>query len=213
MVYVQGVLTSAPSTTYAIDIFRAQGTNASAFRYLGRTFVTTDGGGVAPFNAGFTFNLAAGEYLSATATDPDGNTSELAVTPSGVAAATGLDSDNDGIPDYWETLYSLNPAVSNAPSADLDSDGFSDYQEFLADTNPGNVDAFPVITWIANDTNREVTFPSSSARVYSLQANEALDTGAWAQIGGSVTGQFGWTTLADTNSPAWRNYRFSVRLP
>ncbi len=213
MVYAQGVLTSAPSTTFAIDVFRAQGTNASAFRYLGRTYTTTDGGGVGPFSAGFAINLAAGEYLSATATDPDGNTSELAVSPAGVTAATNLDSDNDGIPNYWETLYGLNPAVSNGPAADLDFDGFSDREEYIADTAANDGTVYPVITSIAGGTNRLVTFPSSAVRVYNLHATAALDTGVWTQVGGTVTGQFGWTTMTDTNTPDWRSYRMSVRLP
>ncbi|HMP77350.1 MAG TPA: hypothetical protein PKE12_13730 [Kiritimatiellia bacterium] len=211
--YAQGVLTSAPSTTYAIDVFRSQGTNASAFRYIGRTFTTTDGSGVGTFLGGFPFNLAIGEHLSATATDPDGNTSELGASPSGVTAATTLDSDNDGIPDYWEILYGLNPAVSNAPNADFDLDGFSDIEEYIADTAANDGTIFPVITWFGGGTNRAITFPSSPVRVYALQGTEALGTGAWSAVGGSVTGQFGSTTMVDTNALDERSYRFTVRLP
>lgn len=212
-VYAQGVLTSAPSTTYAIDLFRADGTNASAFRYLGRTFSTTDAGGVGFFSAGLPVNLSAGQFLCATATDPDGNTSELAVSPAGVTAVTTADGDNDGIPGYWETLYGLNPAVSNAPTADADGDGIPDVQEFIADTAANDSNAFPVVTWIAGETSGSVTFPSSPVRVYSLQANGALDTGAWTQVGGSITGLYGETTIATTNSADGLNYRTAVRLP
>ncbi len=212
-VYAQGVLTSAPMTTYAIDVFRADGTNASAFRYLGRTFTATDAGGVGFFSAGFALNLAAGQYLSATATDPDGNTSELAVSPAGVTAVTTADSDNDGIPSYWESLYGLNPSVSNAPSADADGDGVPDVQEYIADTAANDSNAFPIITWIGGETNGLVTFPSSPLRVYSLQANGILDTGTWTQVGGSVTGWYGETSIATTNTTPWMNYRTAVRLP
>ena len=212
-VYAQGVLTSAPSTTYAIDLFRSQGTNASAFRYLGRTFTTTDAGGVGFFSAGLLINLVAGEYLSATATDPNGNTSELAASPFGAVATTTADTDNDGIPSYWEILYGLNPSVSNAPDADADGDGTPDVQEFIADTAANNSNAFPVITWIDSETNRLVSFPSSSVRVYSLHANAALTTGAWTQVGNSVTGLHGETTMTDTNQSDWMNYRTAVRLP
>jgi len=212
-IYVQGVLTSAPSTTYALDIFRSGSTNADAFRYVGRAFVDTDGSGEAAFTVGFLFNTVAGTYITATATDPDNNTSELAISPTGLIFKAIADGDNDGIADWWESLYGLDPAVSNAPDANLDGDAFTDYEEYLADTAANDDTAYPVITWIAGETNRLVTFPSSSARVYSLQATEALDTGAWTQVGGSVTGQFGWTTMTDTNSPEWRHYRFSVRLP
>lgn len=210
-VYVQGVLTSAPLTTYALDLFRSGSTNADAYRYIGRAFFDTDGSGVGTFTAGFLFNPPAGAYVAATVTDPGQNTSELSASATGLVVTVVGDADNDGIADWWEALYGLNPAVSNAPDADFDIDGFTDLQEYLADTAANDDALFPVITWIAGETNRLVTFPSSSARVYSLQASDALDTGVWAQVGGSVTGQFGWTTLADTNQAAARQYRFAVR--
>jgi len=213
MVYVQGVLTSAPLSTYAIDIFRSQGTNASAFRFVGRTFTTTDAGGVGAYSAGFPFNFAIGDYLSATATDPDGNTSELAVSPAGATAATMSDSDNDGIPSFWESLYGLNPAVSNAPSADFDIDGFTDWEEYIADTAANDDSQFPEIVQIVNADNRLISFPSSVLRVYNLEYNDEMATGTWVQVGASVTGSYGTTTMIDTNLPDWRNYRMGVRLP
>jgi len=213
MVYAQGVLTSTPLTTFAIDIFRSQGTNASAFRFIGRTFTTTDAGGVGAYSAGFPFNLAIGEFLSATATDPDGNTSELAVSPAGVTAASLIDGDNDGIPSFWETLYGLNPAVSNAPNADFDGDGTFDWEEYIADTAANDGSQQPVIVQITNEDERLVTFPSSVLRVYDLHYNTELVTGAWVQVGSTVTGQYGFTTMSDTNLPDWVNYRMGVRLP
>jgi hypothetical protein len=212
-VYVQGVLTSAPLTTFALDLFRSGSTNAHAFRYIGRSFIDTDGSGVAHFTAGFLFSPPAGSFLTATVTDPDNNTSEMAASPTGVIATAVTDGDNDTIADWWEILYGLNPAVSNAPDADLDTDGFTDREEYIADTAANNADAFPIITWIASETNRLVTLPSSSARVYSLQTTESLTTGAWTQVGSSVTGQLGWTTLVDTNLTDGNAYRFGVRLP
>jgi hypothetical protein len=64
------------------------------------------------------------------------------------------DSDEDGIPDAWEELYGLNPAVDDA-GGDLDEDGLSNILEYQKGTNPDNqdtdgdtysddVDAFPL---------------------------------------------------------------------
>ncbi len=46
-----------------------------------------------------------------------------------------LDSDNDGMPDSWETTYNLNPAIDDA-DIDNDTDGLTNAQEFFYSTNP-----------------------------------------------------------------------------
>jgi PKD repeat protein len=50
-----------------------------------------------------------------------------------------IDSDADGLPDFWEWQYfgSLN-APNGAPNADPDGDGQNNQTEFLAGTNPTN---------------------------------------------------------------------------
>lgn len=214
LVYAQGVLTSAPLTTYAVDIYRADGTNASSRIYLGRTMVNTDAGGVGAFSAGFMINLAPGTYLAATATDPDHNTSEFSASPFGLTSAGALDTDGDGIPDYWETLYGLNPAVSNAPTDDLDLDGDPDLMEYIADTAANDELQYPVIVAMGMASPPSVTFPSSSVRVYRLEFNDQLGTNTvWIPIGGVVTGLYGQTTMSDTNLPSARHYRVAVSMP
>jgi hypothetical protein len=213
LVYAQGVLTSAPARTYLVDLFRADGTNAASRIYLGRVPVTTDGAGVGAFSAGFPILLAAGTYLSATATDPGRNTSEFAASPFGLVVGPG-DSDGDLIPDFWESLYGLNPAVSNAAGSDADLDGFSDLDEYVADTAANSDMASPLITAISNKVAREITFRSSGARVYRLEANADLVTNpVWSLVSGPVTGFHGFTTLPDAGSLTTRAYRVTVSLP
>jgi len=50
------------------------------------------------------------------------------------------DSDGDGIPDYWETRYGLNPNSAADAALDLDNDGSSNLQEFQRGTLPNNPD-------------------------------------------------------------------------
>lgn len=47
-----------------------------------------------------------------------------------------IDSDGDGIPDWWETKYGLNPLDLADAQNDLDDDGFSNLEEFLAGSDP-----------------------------------------------------------------------------
>jgi hypothetical protein len=80
---VQGILHSSPSTTYDLDFF----SNPACVKfpkdylegatYLGSGVVTTDGSGTGIVDATVPIGITAGEHVSATATDPAGNTSEF----------------------------------------------------------------------------------------------------------------------------------------
>lgn len=78
--FVQGTLASRASTTYQIDFFSSLVGDPSGFgegqKWLGTTNVTTDGLGSAAINAMLT-NVVLGRFITATATDPNGNTSEF----------------------------------------------------------------------------------------------------------------------------------------
>jgi hypothetical protein len=47
-----------------------------------------------------------------------------------------IDSDRDGMPDYWEQQYGLSPYDPNDSYLDLDSDGLTNYEEYLQHTDP-----------------------------------------------------------------------------
>jgi len=214
IVYAQGILNSAPNTTYGIDVYRSGSTNAEGRLYLGRTYVMTDGDGNGSFSAGFPVGVGVGQYLAATATDPNNNTSEFAASPTGTVLVANIDSDLDGIPNYWESLYGLNPAVSNAPGSDLDVDGFSDFDEYIADTAANDGNKYPVIDDFTGAGSGLITFPSSSLRVYRLENNQELVTNLlWTASSGYVTGLYGVTSFAVTNSADFNNYRVGVKLP
>ena len=46
------------------------------------------------------------------------------------------DSDNDGMPDAWETKYGLNPQDASDAARDLDKDGYTNIEEYLNGTDP-----------------------------------------------------------------------------
>ena len=46
------------------------------------------------------------------------------------------DADNDGMPNWWEEKYGLNPLNPGDRSGDPDGDGLTNYQEYLNGTNP-----------------------------------------------------------------------------
>lgn len=88
---VNGTLTSAPLTTYRIELFGNPAADPEARNYLGAFDVTTDAAGNASFtNVSNTPLPASGDVITSTATNiVTGDTSEVsaAVTPTVVAAA------------------------------------------------------------------------------------------------------------------------------
>ena len=62
----------------------------------------------------------------------------------GIGNEADLDDDNDGMPDAWEQLYTLNPLVDDS-AEDEDGDGFSNLVEYRFGSDPRNPDSKPSI--------------------------------------------------------------------
>ncbi len=85
---IQGSLNSTPNTTFHIDFYSNAAVDKSGHGegalFFNTTQVTTDAGGNATINVTFPLALPAGRVITATATSPNGNTSEFSA-----AEATG----------------------------------------------------------------------------------------------------------------------------
>jgi titin len=79
---IQGTLTSTPNTTFTLQFFADPVANASGFgegqQLLGSVTVTTDASGFATFTVTFATAVPVGQFVSATATGPGGDTSSFA---------------------------------------------------------------------------------------------------------------------------------------
>jgi len=53
----------------------------------------------------------------------------LVATPA-ISRPAGFDTDNDGMPDTWETAHGFNPAVAD-DTGDADNDGYTNLEEYL----------------------------------------------------------------------------------
>jgi parallel beta-helix repeat protein len=76
-IQVSGTLTSTPNTTFAIELYANPSSGSSGKTYLGTVMARTNSAGVASFSYVTAFSSSNGRFFTATATDPNGNTSEF----------------------------------------------------------------------------------------------------------------------------------------
>ena len=128
------------------------------------------------------------------------------------------DTDGDGLPDAWEDLYGLNPAVSNAPGANADDDWMTDHEEYVADTSPVSTNSvFPLITHsnAPQGLLNLVINPTSTGRIYGIYGltNLLQSPQAWLLYSPEQPGNGSALSFAVTNDAIGRSYRTGVRLP
>jgi len=84
-------------------------------------------------------------------------------------AGRAPDLDKDGLPDWWEMLYGLNPNVADA-LLDSDGDGRTNIEEYNAGTNPMIVD-----DWSKSVAESDKSFETDT-RVWYTGGNPSFDT-------------------------------------
>ncbi len=120
-----------------------------------------------------------------------------------------LDSDADGMPDFWEAAfqYDLENPADAAP--DDDGDGFSNVKEFLAGTDPRSSSSRPYISRIFTDIDGvHVMFPTSLDRFYQIEFTADLASGSWQVLDADLPGTGGIYEVIDAIAPGVPTNRF-----
>ena len=139
-----------------------------------------------------------------------------------VKAAPGaiVDSDGDGLPDYWEVRNRMdpnNPDGDEGFAGDKDNDQLTNGVEFLFDLNAldpadGTTPLTPIVSRSGNTYRLE--FRVIPNRRFQVQRSGNLST--WEDVGASISVtsanlNYGW--LDPAPSPVPRFYRVKVSLP
>lgn len=96
---------------------------------------------------------------------------------------SSTDSDGDGTPDWWESLYGLDPNLAEADN-DLDDDGWTNLQEFQLGSNPAVSNRTPLLV------TSEITVPESGEAGLYLHVldSDTPDSGIMLTVHGSEAG-------------------------
>jgi titin len=179
---IQGTLNSASSTTYKLDFYVNGSCDPSGYgegsTYLGAKTVTTDASGDASFTAAFMNFLPAGTYVTATATDPDGNTSEF----SQCLALVSIGKPRIIVRPLVLNVTLLSGDTDNhAPGATLASSDIVTRTLTISNTGSSDMvwslDESPDVRWMNQSLTSGTIAPGSSADVtISFSAADNLGT-------------------------------------
>jgi hypothetical protein len=114
--------------------------------------------------------------------DGDSNVLSFATTPTPGRAniADGLDSDNDGLPDAWETAWF--GTLSRDGAGDFDDDSMLDQQEYWAGTSPTDPADNLRFLSIATGNLVALQFQAVAGKSYTVQYRPAIDHGDWQKL-------------------------------
>ncbi|NCC51686.1 MAG: hypothetical protein EOM20_10770 [Spartobacteria bacterium] len=123
------------------------------------------------------------------------------------------DDDNDGIPDYWETMYSLNPLDGGDALLDSDGDKYDNLSEYIAGTDPTNaLSLFEVNDCIPADTlGVRLEWEAATGRTYRIyHTPEPLSP--WSNVY-EASGRPGAMTYTNNGVAPRGHFRVHVFMP
>ncbi len=219
---VSGTLNSIPNSEYRLEFFLNDAAgfngNGEGQKHLGYRTMTTDAAGNTNFYS-FVFlgtDAQAGQYVTATCTDTNWNTSAFSYAVE-IVETNLFDADGDGMPGAWEGPRGLDPedaTGTNGAAGDPDVDLTGNYDEYVADTDPKDAGNYFHLVAITNPADTVVAYSSTNSRYYmaGFLTND-LSHPAWVNLyPAPVQGSNDLTSAEDTNHTPTRIYRVSVQL-
>jgi hypothetical protein len=120
-----------------------------------------------------------------------------------------VDSDEDGMPDAWESAAGLNPNNPADAGLDKDGDGQSNLEEYLSDTDPSDPSSrFQVkrLEDAGNPALIRIVWASRPGMIYHVETSDSLLPGSWLPLNGSPI--IGYTAETSYDAPVSGDRRF-----
>lgn len=115
---------------------------------------------------------------------------------------SGIDSNNDGIPDWWVAAKSLSQSDPDVAKGDADGDGATNFQEYLAGTDPNSGTSVLRAACTPPSPGRvDLTWVSEPGHHYQIQATTDL-AAPFTPLGGIIAGAIGKTTMTFSEETA-----------
>jgi len=117
----------------------------------------------------------------------------------------GADTDMDGMPDWYELLYS-GSTTNLDPMLDTDGDGISNFVEYLAGTDPTDPNSNLRIDQTITNGAATVRFAAVTNRTYTLQFTDVLPASNWQKLADIAARPSNRTEVLQ--DPSWQTNRF-----
>jgi len=88
-----------------------------------------------------------------------------------------VDSDSDGMPNWWEDFYNLDKSDPADAALDYDGDGATNLKEFLAGTQPNTSFSVFRISQRRETNNVRLTWTTVGGKSYRVQTNTPSASG------------------------------------
>ncbi|MES2660141.1 MAG: hypothetical protein V4689_16075 [Verrucomicrobiota bacterium] len=125
--------------------------------------------------------------------------------------AAGSDSDNDGMPDSWETTYF--PGLGQSAADDFDKDGTSNLTEYRLGLTPNSGTSRFAATRAPGGL---ITWPSAVGLTFDVQRSTVLAEGSWTTVSplpGGISGAAGTSSFTDPSPPVGNAFYKVVLRP
>jgi hypothetical protein len=135
----------------------------------------------------------------------------LGVGSSQAQVTLATDTDGDGLPDSWESLFGPD-ATSLDAGADPDGDGVVTADEHIAGTNPTNGMSYlhveSISSTLSTDLRVQIEFNAASHRTYTVLSSGTASGGIWSRVGDVVAATTNRTVRVFDTRPADAPPRF-----